>query len=143
MYRIAIALLILSALGLQTRAAENGSCPVLTDSHERDLVSYVRAKYKLAENTSLRLAADAQVAATCYRLLTFEGQSALKSWHLRLYLSPGQRYLTTDLLDTSIDPVKEERAQMASLMAGLSQNRGARYYCGIFRFSVPLLPQVR
>lgn len=44
---------------------------------------------------------------------------------LTLYLSPDQRFLTTEMLDTSLDPVEEERRKSAALMTALSQNKAS------------------
>lgn len=101
------------------------TCSTLSKAQQDDLVRYVRAKYKLSENILLGLKEDAPVTGTCFRRLTFAGDSALKKWDLTLYLSPDGRYLTTDLYDTTLDPLEEERKSMAALMGELSQNKGA------------------
>lgn len=42
-----------------------------------------------------------------------------------MYLSPDQRFLTSELLDTTIDPQERERHKAQALMGGLSENRSS------------------
>lgn len=42
-----------------------------------------------------------------------------------MYLSPDQRFLTPELLDTTLDPEVERRRKQAEIMAGLTPNKGA------------------
>ena len=118
-------LLTLAALASCAAAQKPESCVALSAAQKEALVDYVRAKYELPQSAALHLGGDAIAAGTCYHQLTFEGESTLKKWQLKLYLSPDARYLTSDLFDTTLDPVQEERAKAAALMAGLSQNKGS------------------
>jgi protein-disulfide isomerase len=42
-----------------------------------------------------------------------------------MYLSPDQRFLTSELMDTTIDPVQQARKDAEMAMAGLAQNHGS------------------
>lgn len=121
-----VLLAALSLAALQVSAsAESSHCAALGEDKKKALVAYVRAKYKLPESVSLRLAADDSTPGTCFHRLTFEGVSTLKTWELTLYLSPDGRYLTSDLFDTTMDPAEEGRRRTKDLMASLSDNKGA------------------
>lgn len=100
-------------------------CPALSTSKKTALVEYLRKEYKLGNSTEIKLVKEKLVGTTCYWELTFEGRSAVKSWQLTMYLSPDKRFLTSDLLDTALDPTKEEQRKNQALMTGLVQNRGA------------------
>jgi thiol-disulfide isomerase/thioredoxin len=65
------------------------------------------------------------VPGTCFWQLTFEGKSSLRTWQLTMYLSPDQRFLTSDLFDVEVDPLEEERRKNDVLMSDLEQNKGA------------------
>jgi protein-disulfide isomerase len=91
------------------------------EKQKQTLSDYVRKKYKLPETISLSLTKDTAVRDTCFRELTFEGKSAFKAWELTLYASPDARFLSSDLFDTAIDPVLEQREKDQALMKGLAQ----------------------
>src|SRR5271167_4604396 len=107
-------LLFLFALGACSPVSAQSKSPstcatALSDPRKGDLVRYVFSKYKLPSSVSLALTKDDPVAGTCYRELTFEGKNPVKTWQLTLYLSPDQRFLTTQVFDTTVDPIEEER----------------------------------
>ena len=89
------------------------------------LVEYVEKKYRLDEHAGLKIVNEQPVEGSCYRRLTFEGKSAVRSWQLSLYLSPDGRFLTSELFDTAVDPAIEERKTEQALMAGLTPNTGS------------------
>lgn len=115
-------ILILATVGVR---AQSGHCEALRDEKKTALTNYVRTKYKLPGSTSLALVSDLPISPTCFHELTFQGVSPIKTWELKLYLSPDGRYLTSDLYDTAVDPVEEERQKMRALMDSLSANKGA------------------
>jgi protein-disulfide isomerase len=88
------------------------------------LVKYVRHKYALPPSISLSVATDHALDGSCYRELTFEGKSPVKTWRLVMYLSPDRRFLTSDLLDTTVDPVEEGRRNDAATLSGIEANKG-------------------
>ena len=110
----------ISELGLRAQSASCGGA--LSVPQKDSLVQYVRARYRLPETIGLTLESEATVKDTCYRELAFQGKSAVKTWELKLYASPDLRFLASDLLDTSVDPVAEERAKSEALMLDLTKD---------------------
>jgi thiol-disulfide isomerase/thioredoxin len=119
----AISLLILALGAILQARAEN--CPALPAAKQSALVDYVRRQYKIDESTDFRLAKEVPVVGGCYRALTFEGKGSMKTWQLTLYLSPDQRFLSGELFDTTLDPIKEEQRKADALMTELIPNKGA------------------
>lgn len=119
LHSAAILVFLLSSLA----AAE--SCLEVTDQKAAALVDYVRKEYKLDSSVPLHLANSDVVATTCYRQLTFKGQSPTRSWQVTMYLSPDQRYLSRELMDTTVDPLAEEERRNTLLMTGLVENKNA------------------
>ena len=117
--RNVLLILFLSGMG----AAQ--TCPVLSADKSAALVSYVRKEYKLNGSVDLKLLKDEPFGNTCYHQLTFEGKTHVKSWQVTLYLSPDQRFLASELFDTSVDPQEAARRKAEGLMAGLSENRAS------------------
>ena len=101
------------------------TCPVLSADKTSALVSYVRKEYKLNDSVDLKLLKDEPFGNTCYHELTFEGHTRVKTWQVTLYLSPDERFLTSELFDTTVDPQEAARRKSKALMAGLSENRGS------------------
>jgi predicted DsbA family dithiol-disulfide isomerase len=112
-------LLLGSGLRLEAQAP---ACPQeFTEQQNRTLTEYVRKKYKISEKVALLLKKNITVRGTCFREITFEGKSAFKTWELTLYASPDARFLSSELLDTTVDPVLEQRAKDEALMKGMLQ----------------------
>jgi hypothetical protein len=112
-------LLLGSGLRLEAQAP---ACPqAFTEQQNRTLTEYVRKKYKIPEKVALSLKKNISVRDTCFREITFEGKSAFKTWELTLYASPDARFLSSELLDTTVDPVLEQRAKDEALMKGMLQ----------------------
>jgi protein-disulfide isomerase len=112
-------LLVVPCLHLEAQAP---ACPqALTEKQKKEITDYVRKKYKLVDAIALTLKKDTTVRGACFRELTFEGKSAFKTWELTLYASPDARFLSSDLFDTTFDPVLEQRAKDEALMKGLVQ----------------------
>ena len=117
-------LVVAVLLALPSAGQSTISCAGVTEPEKRALLQYVRQKYKLPDSIALELTADEPMRDTCFHQLTFQGTSTLKKWELKLYLSPDGRYLTTDLFDTTVNPIEEERQKLQKLMAGLLENKG-------------------
>lgn len=118
------------------------TCSALPGDKSAALVEYVKKKYHLDEQTGLKIVKEQAVAGSCYRQLTFEGKSPVRTWQLNLFLSPDGQFLTSELFDTAVDPVEEER-QRSQTVDGwscaehwLQQRLGcsASDDCGILRF---------
>ncbi len=101
------------------------TCSVVSADKASALVNYVRKEYKLNDSVDLQLLKQAPYGSTCYRELTFEGKTRVKTWQVTLYLSPDERFLTSELFDTTIDPQETARRKAEALMADLSENRGS------------------
>lgn len=112
-------------VGLRVEARSPVCSKEFTDSQKHAITEYVRKKYKLTDAIALSLNRDAAVRDTCFRELTFEGKSAFKTWELTLYASPDGRFLSSDLLDTTIDPVLEQKAKDEATMKGLVEGASA------------------
>jgi len=59
------------------------------------------------------------VGGTCYRKLVFKGDGALGPYETTLFASPDLRFLSTDMLDSTVDPGREERADAEKRMSQL------------------------
>jgi protein-disulfide isomerase len=127
--KVILLLLVAFASGLwaaQPTATEKAcSTQALSQSKKSELVQYVTNKYQLQSSASLSLIGEQIDRNTCYRQVTFEGKSTLRTWDLTLYLSPDQRFLSSDIFDTSVDPIEEERRKNTALMSDLAQNKGS------------------
>jgi protein-disulfide isomerase len=85
------------------------SCQSPTAERQSELASYVRKHYHLDPSGQLTLVESVQANASCFWRLHYTS-SAPKS-EFTLYLSPDGQFLAPTLLDTSIDPVVEERTR--------------------------------
>jgi protein-disulfide isomerase len=121
---IRLAILLASA-GFCLQAQNIGCAPPLSPEQQRTLLDYVRKRYKLPDSIALELGKQSPVKDTCYRELTFRGTSQVRTWDLTLYLTPDLRFLSSDILDTSVDPAAEQRAKDAALLNGLAQGAPA------------------
>jgi len=103
------------------------ACPTssLSESKRAELAHYVAKKYRLQDSVSVAVTGEQLDKHTCYRQVTFEGKSPLRTWDLTLYLSPDGRFLSSDILDTTMDPIQEERRKNEVLMSDLVQNTGS------------------
>ena len=106
----------MNALG----ATAGASCPVLGNSERTRLLEYVKKKYKLPQTAMLTLSREAFVGATCFRKLEFKSADPKRSFQVELFLSPDFRFLTRELLDSSVDPILEERRKQQALATGLT-----------------------
>lgn len=95
--------------------------PSVTADQGKTLVDYVSKKYKLPDSVTLTLKQDRVISGSCYRELTFQGESQIRTWGLTLYASPDLRFLSSDLLDTALNPIEEERAKNDRVMKGLTE----------------------
>jgi protein-disulfide isomerase len=87
------------------------SCLELDDRVRLSVTDYVRKLTRLPDRASVELARSSLATETCYRTLEFSvaGQPA----PLVLFLSPDQRFLSTRVFDTRLDPEKAEAAATA------------------------------
>jgi len=85
-------------------------CRDVSPADGERLAHYVAQKYHVPAHASLRLESKEQVGGTCYRKLVFKGDGALGPYEATFYASPDLRFLSTDMLDSTVDPEREERA---------------------------------
>jgi protein-disulfide isomerase len=111
-----VLLLVSSSIGL---AADR--CVPITAVQRTTLEKYVRAKYKVAAPGALEITETAAAPNTCFRKIDIKqsGESK-KKFHLTVYASPDLRFLAPQLLDTSVDPVQEERQRAEAFRVGLN-----------------------
>jgi protein-disulfide isomerase len=112
-----IAFSSMSALGATTGTA----CKALGDNQRGRLLDYVKKKYKLPQTESLKFGDESLVSSTCFRKIEFKSADPKKSFQVQLFLSPDFRFLTSELLDSTVDPVLEERQKQQALAAGLTK----------------------
>jgi hypothetical protein len=106
----------MNALG----ATAGTSCPVLGNSERTRLLEYVKKKYKLSPTASLTVSRESFVGATCFRKLEFKSSDPKRSFLVELFLSPDFRFLARELLDSSVDPILEERRKQQALANGFT-----------------------
>ena len=106
----------INALG----ATAGAPCTALGDTERARLVEYVKKKYKLPQTASLTVSRESFVGATCFRKLEFKSADPKRSFLMELFLSPDFRFLSRELLDSSVDPILEERRKQQALAAGLT-----------------------
>jgi protein-disulfide isomerase len=106
----------INALG----ATAGASCTALGNSERTRLLEYVKKKYKLPQRTSLTVSHESFVGATCFRKLEFKSADPKSSFLVALFLSSDFRFLARELLDSSVDPILEERRKQQALAAGLT-----------------------
>ena len=60
------------------------TCEELTQSKREALVDYFRKQYRIDDKQEVKLSKDHLIAGSCYRSLTFEGKSPVKTWELTM-----------------------------------------------------------
>jgi len=98
----------------------SAQCPPMREADKAKLVDYVQKKYKTPATVHLEIAGETFVASTCYRKLAFKAREPGPSFRLELFAAPDLRFVTRELLDSSVDPISEERQKAEALAAGLT-----------------------
>jgi predicted DsbA family dithiol-disulfide isomerase len=99
------------------------SCPPLAQEQIGQLTEYVRQKYKLPSAPELSTTDIAFVDRTCFRRIRFHAADLEPNkFSLVLFLSPDTRFLTRELLDTSIDPREAEERKRKALNESLARS---------------------
>jgi protein-disulfide isomerase len=106
-------------------AAGVDTCRELSSAEGVRLAHYVGQKYHVPQHAALRMESREEIGTTCYRKLVFKGDGALGPYQLTLYASPDLRFLSSDMLDSLVDPEREERAQAEKLMGQLLEGEYA------------------
>jgi len=100
-------------------------CRDVSPAEGERLAHYVAQKYHAPAHAALRLESKEQVGEICYRRLVFKGDGALGPYEVALYASPDLRFLSTDMLDSLVDPEREERAEAQKRMSRLLEGEYA------------------
>jgi protein-disulfide isomerase len=119
MIRVPISHLTALAIGLLCAArlySAGEACAPVTEQAKTTIGSYVQKKYKLPPTATVHMTEEA-VLADCYRRVRFTSDAANRAFNVSLYLSPDQRFLSVDLLDSHTDPVTEEIKAALALQA--------------------------
>jgi len=100
-------------------------CRDVSPAEGERLAHYVAQKYHVPVHAALRMESQQQVGETCYRKLVFKGDGALGPYQVALYASPDLRFLSSDILDSTMDPGREERADAEKRMGQLLEGEFA------------------
>jgi protein-disulfide isomerase len=100
-------------------AAGVDACREVSPGEGERLAHYVAQKYHVPAHAALRLESKEQVGGTCYRKLVFQGDGALGPYEVAFYASPDLRFLSSDMLDSTVDPEREERVEAEKRMSQL------------------------
>jgi protein-disulfide isomerase len=93
--------------------------------HEKiRLARYIQAKFKFSSEPSL-LIAEQSSPGDCFRKVTAVHSEAGRQREVQLYLSPDLKFLSREILDTTLDPRAEEERVEKELQAGLSPDSAA------------------
>ncbi len=103
-------------------------CTDLTKAETSGILKYISSRYHIPASVSLNIRASTLIDASCFRHLVVEGKGPLNTWSLELFLSPDHRFVSTDLMDTALDPKLEEMRRdqeaLKHLSAGSPPARG-------------------
>lgn len=104
-------------IGCLSAAANSRVCAPLPAGERARLVEYVRKKNNLPKDADLKVNELAFAEGTCFRRVEFKSEG--RGFRSEMYLSPDFRFLTRELLDSTVDPVREEHRRRQALAAGL------------------------
>ncbi len=115
------ALLMFAAISAMSAAPVARPCKVLSSADRSRLLEYVTKKYKVPPALAIAIVKESFVPSTCFRKLEFKLADGKGSFHAELFLSPDFRFLTPDLLDSTVDPILEERRKEEAFAANLTR----------------------
>ena len=99
-------------------------CKPLTDQTKQSVISYISKRLRLPNASTISVSKQEFMPGSCYVKFTITGDSLSKP--LILFLSPDQRFLSTSLLDTTLDPDQEGREEAERNKALLSEEGSPR-----------------
>jgi predicted DsbA family dithiol-disulfide isomerase len=106
----------------------SADCPPITQSQERALLRYVRAKYKLSADLPVRLVREGVIANTCNERIRFASADPGRYFNYSVILLPDHVFFTREVVDSSVDPLAEERKAarllQERLLAGRPPSKG-------------------
>jgi protein-disulfide isomerase len=113
---------------ISTKGYSAEACAPKPPEQYADLIRYIALRYRLPTESHLRIEKHEVVNEACFQKLTFKGDGPLGSYQLTMFASPDLRFVSSDLLDSYIDPEQERRetAQktMGKLLEGEFASRG-------------------
>jgi protein-disulfide isomerase len=111
---IKIVICLLPFLVPNKLVAESDCAPITSDVADR-LANFVHDKFQFAPETVMKLTSSEVVGETCHRKLHFrsEGNGPVD---IVFYLSPDLRFLSRDLLDSTVDAAAEKKAALEKLL---------------------------
>ncbi|MBV9758990.1 MAG: DsbA family protein [Acidobacteriaceae bacterium] len=118
-------ILLTSMLAASALAGKADACGDLTPQDRTRLAQYVAKQYRIPERAHIQLREQTVVNDLCYRRLVFQGEGPLGKMELRLYASPDLRFLSTDMLDSRVDPGEQEMQEARQLMGRLLEGEYA------------------
>jgi predicted DsbA family dithiol-disulfide isomerase len=101
-------------------ALAQAQCAPLRDADRARLVDYVQKRYKAPPSMKLEISEVSLVGSGCFRRLLFQSAGGAGQLRLELFASPDLRFLTRELLDSTLDPAVEERQRAEALAEGLT-----------------------
>ena len=117
MNAISVSMLVVGLACLPVAAQPQ--CRPLQSEDKVNLIDYVQKKYKTPRAAHLEMSEVSFVGSSCYRKIAFKAKEPQLSFHLTLFVAPDLRFLTAELLDSSVDPIEEEHAKAEGFAAGL------------------------
>jgi len=118
-YRTTTVALLLSAVECGAVFGQD-LCRRVEDTDRAKLIEYVQKKYKAPTGAKIEIADVSPVGSTCFRKLVFQAAGG-GAFRLELFASPDLRFLTKELMDSTVDPIVEERQKAEALAAGLTR----------------------
>ncbi len=119
---------LLFTVGLLATSQAGDGCRPPSASEAERLTRFVSRQFGLLPSADLRLESTRHINARCFHELVFAGRGRGGTMRLRLFSTPDFGYLSSDLLDTSLDPVERRRTQAAE--STMSINSGEFAFLG-------------
>lgn len=117
---------VLLSSGVCSLGWGESACATLSEATKQGLSRYVKEKYRLTFDITIEAGDGSLVAGTCYRKIRFSSASGgQRPFAMSLYLSPDQRFLSKELMDSSVDPTLAEERDNRELLKQLSSGTAA------------------
>jgi protein-disulfide isomerase len=109
---------------VKLRAAQD-ACSGLTVDKQGQIINYLKTRYNMPESIDIKIVGISTVDQSCYRKIDVEAANATRAFSV--YLSPDQRYMSSVLMDLSVDPRVEKEKRKAALREALSASISPTY----------------
>lgn len=87
------------------------------------LERYVHDKFGFPPTTSIRMASSELVGTDCYRRMKFRSEGNLARMRTELYLTPEERFLSRELMGSTVDPSVQNATEQRQLREKLTNGR--------------------